>query len=158
MYGSGAECRAWKLEKVQKHANFSKFSNECCDNSHWFRIETWRALFVVKVPNWWHVSFVWAAKPVRVIKIYTRVQDIAFHTQCHLILWKEGKDFRPSFAEFVGKLNFAPLRTLRATRDIRAGEIIFEEKPLLSGPPKSSHPLCLVCLNPVSHVFHIILL
>lgn len=40
-------------------------------------------------------------------------------------------------------------RYLVATRDIPPGEIIFEEKPFVVGPSKSSKGLvCLVCLNP----------
>ena len=40
-------------------------------------------------------------------------------------------------------------RILKATRKIRAGEIIFEEPPIFAGPSKSSKPICLVCLNEV---------
>ena len=41
------------------------------------------------------------------------------------------------------------IRVLKATRDIKAGEIIFEEPPVFAGPSKSSKPICLVCLNEV---------
>ena len=44
------------------------------------------------------------------------------------------------------------IRVLKATRDIKAGEIIFEEPPVFAGPSKSSKPICLVCLNEVRHV------
>ena len=43
-------------------------------------------------------------------------------------------------------------RVLRATRDIKAGEIIFEEPPVFAGPSKSSKPICLVCLNEVRQI------
>ena len=38
-------------------------------------------------------------------------------------------------------------RILISTRNIEAGEVIFEEKPLFSGPAKSSNPICLNCLG-----------
>ena len=44
------------------------------------------------------------------------------------------------------------IRVLKATRDIKAGEIIFEEPPVFAGPSKSSKPICLVCLNEVRQV------
>ena len=47
---------------------------------------------------------------------------------------------------------FIHIRVLKATRDIKAGEIIFEEPPVFAGPSKSSKPICLVCLNEVRHV------
>ena len=45
-----------------------------------------------------------------------------------------------------------PYRVLKATRNIKAGEIIFEEPPVFAGPSKSSKPICLVCLNEVRQV------
>ena len=47
---------------------------------------------------------------------------------------------------------FIYIRVLKATRDIKAGEIIFEEPPVFAGPSKSSKPICLVCLNEVRQV------
>ena len=44
------------------------------------------------------------------------------------------------------------IRVLKATRDIKAGEIIFEEPPVFAGPSKSSKPICLVCLNEVRQI------
>ena len=39
-------------------------------------------------------------------------------------------------------------RILVATKNIKAGEVIFEESPLFSGPAKTSNPICLQCLGP----------
>ena len=36
-----------------------------------------------------------------------------------------------------------------ATRDIKMGETILEEKPAVWGPNNKSYPLCLDCLQPV---------
>ena len=38
-----------------------------------------------------------------------------------------------------------------ASRDIRAGEVIFEELPLTFGPSDNSRPVCLGCYQ----VFHL---
>ena len=39
-------------------------------------------------------------------------------------------------------------RILVATQNIPAGQVIFEETPLFSGPAKTSTPICLACLGP----------
>ena len=40
-------------------------------------------------------------------------------------------------------------RILVATRMVKAGEILFEERPLFKGPAKRSTPICLTCLGPM---------
>ena len=44
-----------------------------------------------------------------------------------------------------------------ASRDIRAGEVIFEEMPLTFGPSDNSRPVCLGCyqVRPYITCFHI---
>ena len=42
-----------------------------------------------------------------------------------------------------------PLRYLVATRNIKAGEIIFEELPLVVAPNATSTPQCIVCHSKV---------
>ena len=41
-------------------------------------------------------------------------------------------------------------RALVATRDIAAGELVFEERPLTVGPLHNTPPVCLGCFGKVS--------
>ena len=46
-------------------------------------------------------------------------------------------------------------RYIVATRDIRAGEIIFEESPLVVGPNAVSTPQCIMCHSKVSSTYSV---
>ena len=48
-----------------------------------------------------------------------------------------------------------PSRYIVATRDIRAGEIIFEESPLAVGPNAVSTPQCIMCHSKVSSTYSV---
>ena len=51
--------------------------------------------------------------------------------------------------------NTLPSRYIVATRDIRAGEIIFEESPLAVGPNAVSTPQCIMCHSKVSSTYSV---
>ena len=44
-------------------------------------------------------------------------------------------------------------RYVVATRDIKAGEVIFEEQPVTAGPKQFTPPVCLGCFDPVDGSF-----
>jgi hypothetical protein len=64
------------------------------------------------------------------------------HGRLHRSL-AECRPFRVETRQGVG-------RCLVATRNISAGELIFSEKPVASGPLHDTSPVCLACWRPVS--------
>ena len=49
----------------------------------------------------------------------------------------------------LGKNSQSTVRYAVANRNIKAGEVIFEDKPLVSGPNQETRPICLSCDSPV---------
>ena len=73
-----------------------------------------------------------------------------WNTSERFMFWKKCFRFFPLDYFVLFSLNHLFInwfRILVATRNVRAGEVLFQEKPLFLGPAKISTPICLMCLG-----------